>query len=288
MELLPDVTNYWKEILLFSLLWFCLIVLVTRYKWLKDEASNIKIITEILAIIVGGIWVYEIFIYNEIIKPALQPAQVNITNRAELVGQKNNLKIVQFHSILKNSSKVKLYVLTYWMDIYGVSIQPIASTSSDEFMSAAVKTLNSTDSLYKKSAVKDHSRSVQPELIQIEPLIDEGWWLEPGEEVSVSRILFVPDRYQVAQITSRSRTIKSENQVCIHWELSQDKNTGEKKINPASYFNNNIDNKCKDIDVADLLKFDAAQDEHIALRDKYGLSTMLSKVEILLQESESL
>ena len=73
METLLGFFDFWPLLILFVVFWFGLILVSINWPQLRKELDHIKAVTEILAILVGGAWVYQVFIYDEWIKPALQP-----------------------------------------------------------------------------------------------------------------------------------------------------------------------------------------------------------------------
>lgn len=280
MELLPNLINYWLEILILVLVWLAFVILASKCQWLKNELSTIKVITEILAIILGGIWVYEIFIYDELVKPNLSPPHVNISSSAEVVGEKDNLYVIQLRSTLKNSSKIKVHIMSYWLDMYGYSINSRHYGEDRNFSSEAINILNTDSSIYKRSYAKDYIRSPVPVIIQIEPLLSENWWLESGEEVSISRTLFISKQYDVAQLVSHAKTAKKKDSICIKWGIVKISGDEENRIRPITYLKNDIQGSCKDTDK--LEKFDRELKAHKKLRQKYGLSTTVSRIELPL------
>ena len=174
--------------------------------------------------------------------------------------------------------------MSYWLDIYGYSINSRHYVEDRNFSSEAINILNTDSSIYKRSFARDYIRSSVPVIIQIEPLLSENWWLEPGEEVSVSRTLFISKQYDVAQLVFHARTAKKKDSICIKWGVKTISGDGEKRIRPITYLKNDIQGSCKDTDT--LEKFDSKLKAHKKLRQKYGLSTTVSRIELPLLKSQ--
>ena len=283
MEILLNLFKFWPQLVLFACLWVGLVVLATKWRWLKAELATIKDLTGILAILLGGAWVYQIFIYEEWVKPAMQAPHVTITSAAEQVGMKDRLHAIQIRSTLKNESKVKVFVLAYWLDVYGYSVKPKDEQGQQQFATAEIHSLNTDAAAHRKTHAREYA-AAEPKILQIEPLLRSDWWLESGEEVSITRTIFVSDQYDVAQISFHAKTARDKQHICLHWATSDIPGERSGEITPLTYIRNDAATDCKNL--GKLERFDRTKQAHQTLRQRTGLSTTDSIIELPLLQMQ--
>ena len=275
MQLISLIFEYWPLLILLFVVWFSVIYMSTKWHWFKEEKETIKTTTEILAVLVAAVWVYETFIYSEWIKPALQPPHVVLKSSAEVIGKKGNFHIVKIESSLKNTSKIKVDILSYWMDVYAYSIVP--TNDKQAFTSNLIAELNAEKITRQNVYARDYAQSSDSEIIQI---FNDDWWLEAEEDISAVRTVFISDKYDVAQIYLHARTTKNKHHICLQWGVNDANGEKRGEVKPLTYLKTGGKEKCRKEDGYD--KFDAKNSEHLALRNKYGLSTTESKIELPL------
>lgn len=279
MDILLNLLKFWPHLLLFLGVWLGLVVLAIKWQGLKNALATIKDITGILAILLGGAWVYQIFIYEELVKPAMHPPHVNISSSAEYIGTQDRLKVIQVRSTLRNDSKVKVFILTHWLNVYGYTVKAKDEQERLGFATKTLQSLNTDAAAHRKMHTREYL-ATEPEALQVEPLLRSDWWLESGEEVSVSRTIYISDQYDVAQVSFHAKTARNKERICIHWESSQVPGERSGEIAPMTYFRKDVGMDCKN--TSSLEKFDRSKQSHQALRLRFGLSTTVSRVELPL------
>ena len=281
METLLGFFDFWPLLILFVVFWFGLILVSINWPQLRKELDHIKAVTEILAILVGGAWAYQVFIYDEWIKPALQPPHVTITSEAKVTGNKDGLHIVKVKSTLKNDGKIKIHLLSYWLDVHGYSTEPNVYKTQQDYENELLNSLNNEKAPHQNVHARDYKRKSFPVLLQMEPLIREGWWLESGEQLSVERIIYISKQYDVAQINFNARSAKNTEKICSQWARASKTSETPEKVTIITYLKTDGGSDvCKE--QGGFEKFDKNNKEHQKLRDRYGLSTSVSRLELSL------
>lgn len=281
MDILSSALEFWPLLFILFALWVGAIFLATKWEWFREQKDVIKTSTEILAVLVAAIWVYQTFIYNEWIKPNLQPPHVVLESSAEVVGKKDDFYILQLKTTLTNSSKVKVNLLSYWVDIHTYSIA--SAKDKKIFTTNVISDLNSDKPILRNIYARDYIQSTKPELAQIQQLFSGDWWLEPGEDISAERTVYLSDKNDVAQINYYARTAKNKDKLCIKWGVNDPKGSVPSEIGPLTHLNTGGEEMCGDKEGFE--KFNHENKKHLALRDKYALSTTSSRLEIPLMLS---
>lgn len=266
------------SLIISSLALAALLVIVVRHaSWIWREIDAIKSVVEVIAIIIAGVWAYEVFIYEEFVKPSIEPPIMVITSHVELNGVVADQYTVTIRTTLKNTGKIKTDLMAYWYDIHAKVISSRQDASKNGYYPGLLRHLNQADDDSLRFGGKSYVYT-DSDFLEAGLLADNGWWLEPDEEITMTRVVSIPRKYQLAQVGVYARTAVDQSKACLQWEET-DKGKAKYRLQPVTYLNTGDgDMTCQAKPGYE--KFSKAK--HESLRKRYGISTVISKTEIAL------
>jgi len=82
----------------------------------------VRDIVEIVAIVAAGIWAFYVFVYENRIKPTLQPPDVTITGSIERIGRVHGLDTIRLTTAVNNVGSTAIIFLAYSVTVTGARV----------------------------------------------------------------------------------------------------------------------------------------------------------------------
>jgi hypothetical protein len=86
----------------------------------EDRWSNVRSVVEAAAIVAAGLWAFYIFIYQEDIKPARDPAALVVTMSIHRMGRDARRDIVGVTANFTNAGKTEIDIAADGFDLWGI------------------------------------------------------------------------------------------------------------------------------------------------------------------------
>lgn len=165
----------------------------------KFKSINIhhtKDLVEVIAIILAGFWAIYVFSYENRYKPSKIPPSLNISSSLEETGRNGFFIALEAKVAIKNTSKKKAKILISWYSVAGYNVKLEDSNIEDKkYVESIEENLKREEE--KKLAI---DRILRYTKLENETVIEVGnrdlplpkMWLEPDEEYSMQKIIYVP------------------------------------------------------------------------------------------------
>lgn len=154
------------------------------------EASTLTMvrdIVEIVAIVAAGIWAFYIFVYENRIKPALQPPDVTITGSMDRIGRVHGLDAIRLTVQANNVGSTAVTFLAYSVTVIGTRV--VLSKTPVYLMRRPYA-----------DAFQRHFRLVNPVVVfrnafltkDADPNTTTGFTLQPASSSKADSVFYVP------------------------------------------------------------------------------------------------
>ncbi len=147
----------------------------------------VRDIVEIVAIVAAGIWAFYVFVYENRIKPTLQPPDVTITGSIERIGRVHGLDTIRLTTAVNNVGSTAIIFLAYSVTVTGARV-------------ALSKTPVYIMHTPYADAFQRHFRIVDPVVIlrnafltrEADPSTTTGLALQPASSTKADHVFYVP------------------------------------------------------------------------------------------------
>jgi hypothetical protein len=90
----------------------------------EDRWATLRHVVEAVAILAAGIWAFYTFIYQEKIKPANEPAAVNLSVSVSSLGHDSDRDYIQLSYVIRNTGKTEIDVAADGYNVWGERYGP--------------------------------------------------------------------------------------------------------------------------------------------------------------------
>lgn len=153
------------------------------------HARTLRELIEVLAIVLAGLWALYVFVYENRIRPALQPPTPIFSVAMHHVGNDGGLAVVQVDESIRNPGSAAVYFLGHSLTVLGSNVIPLDSPAPE-------KPQPLKDEL-QAFYVYSHPRVVYRNAfvtLQGDPRAGSGLFLQPGQTATFSEDVYVPRR----------------------------------------------------------------------------------------------
>lgn len=163
----------------------------------EKELQTLKIIVPVIIGIVTTIWAFYKFYYTEAKEKKLRTSHLIVNSKLTMAGEKESFHIIELHTSIINKSKTKMYVLSDYINIFGIT-KTSNELSETEFLRIADKGIADKEyaSLDRFVKLKEKKVVYSGKVFDY----DDYWWLEPEEELVVNRFVYVPNKFDYAKM----------------------------------------------------------------------------------------
>ena len=142
---------------------------------------------EIVAIVLAGAWALYVFVFQNVVVPAMAPPTPIITVTMKHVGNDGPLAVVQLNENFRNAGTVPVFFMAWATTVFGMKVLPEtnlqpASGSSLENELHAYYRLSHPVAVFRDAHITDRGSRGSP----------YGLWLNPGQVDEISHEFFVP------------------------------------------------------------------------------------------------
>jgi len=100
----------------------------------RDESGRItavvRDVVEIVAILAAGFWALYVFVYEERIKPASEPAEITISGSLTRLGERNGLVQYEYSALVRNVGRSEIYIIATGFSANGERVVALRSPSA--------------------------------------------------------------------------------------------------------------------------------------------------------------
>jgi hypothetical protein len=162
----------------------------TRHRTFHIEQSPLekaRLWIEIVAFGAAGFWALYIFVFQNVIVPAMAPPTPIITVTMKHVGDDGPLAVIQINEVFKNAGTVPVVFAAWATTVFGMTVIPVgapqrASASAIENELHAYYRFSHAVTVFRDAHITYRGNSQSP----------YGLWLNPGQEQEMSHEFFVP------------------------------------------------------------------------------------------------
>jgi hypothetical protein len=98
----------------------------------EDRWANVRHIVEAIAIVAAGLWAFYVFVYQEDIKPANEPAGLNLSIAVHRLGRDAHHDILVLTTTYRNAGKTEIDIAADGFDLWGIRYASRASYRSSQ------------------------------------------------------------------------------------------------------------------------------------------------------------
>ncbi|HCJ66918.1 MAG TPA: hypothetical protein DHV62_06225 [Elusimicrobia bacterium] len=244
----------------------------TRRKKLivKSIRDYLGIFQSLVLTVVGGLTFYHYVLQAKILVPAMH-SQIVLSVSLEEVGQKNSVTALRAKVKMHNRSKSKTWILASGYSVKGVNIEAIKNPSDDLAYAKEIET-----KIKSHKHIPRYYREGSSKFICGGSLFDEGWWLEPDEEISSDFLIYVPNKkYDLIRLGIGINCAKDKQFIHSEWKIGKD---GSMEI--VTHKNNKFDENKPNHEKCEIL--DSDNPEHKNFIKKHGIAGTMTFSEIPL------
>lgn len=153
------------------------------------HARTLRELAEVLAIVLAGLWALYVFVYENRIKPALQPPTPSFSVKMSHVGNDGGLAVVQVDESIQNPGSAEVYFLGYSVTVLGSNVIPLESPAPEKRQTLKSK-LQAFYAYSRPQAVYRNAFVTS----QGDPRATSGLSVQPGQTTTFSNEFYVPLR----------------------------------------------------------------------------------------------
>lgn len=120
----------------------------------EDPWATLRHVVEVLALVAAGVWAFYVFIYQERIKPANEPASLDDTITIQRIGQDRTRDVLDVAIHLHNSGKTEISIAADGFDVWGDRYAKTATRAV--FNSSYVHDVTNDDGLVEHKLLKSY------------------------------------------------------------------------------------------------------------------------------------
>lgn len=206
----------------------------------QDILDKIKIILPILAGLVTAIWAFYKFYYLEKKEEKEKTSHLIVSSKLKKVGKKKSFNIIELNVDITNKSKTKMFVLSDYINIFGISMASEELTE-EEFLKITKRSIENKKYASLHRFVKLNKKRV----VYCGKIFDydDYWWLEPKEKLNVNRFVYIPESFDYAKMIVNIYYSMNKEWLNVKTVANGDENglTHEVKMNIKKFKGENFD-----------------------------------------------
>jgi hypothetical protein len=194
-----------------------------RKDWLQSNHVIIKDTVQILLLLVGTVWAFYTFVYENKIKPSLEQPEIPVTASLKEVGQRDGMIAIEADVKARNASKTRVTVIAAYYNVTGYKIDRLTELGTDAYAADIRRQLDenktSKDTVVSRFKTPDQDEGL---LVHSSNLLQNSW-LDPGDEYSRDTIFYVPkDRYDLLVIKFNTIIAKNPDYLAKQWQVDNE------------------------------------------------------------------
>lgn len=155
----------------------------------EDRWATFRHIVEAVAILAAGIWAFYTFIYQEKIKPANEPAAVNLSIVVSSLGHDSDRDYISFAYVLRNTGKTEIDIAADAYNVWGERYGPQSIVRRR--MQPALRSYDANLPVVSRRLVASR---VELRALAVGGNPNMHMIIEPGASETVARVFAVPRR----------------------------------------------------------------------------------------------
>ncbi len=188
----------------------------------EDRWANVRHIAETIAIVAAGLWAFYVFVYQEEIKPAGEPAALEVSISIQRLGRDARHDMLLVSTNYRNAGKTEIDVAADGFDVWGIRY---ASSPRSRRLAGAATAGIAND-------IPERSRSLIEASVELREAAIGGdvkrhIILEPNSAVTLAQpIVLAPGAYDALEAYVFAVPVKTSANEKVNVTIDHDKDRG--------------------------------------------------------------